>query len=140
MILTLYFSLSITSSGYHSDTSEWVLDTGSTYHIYPRRESFASFEELDGGLMPMRDDHTCRLVGKGIIHIKMYDETMRELMKLRYIPRMMKNLISVGVLEAESLIGTLGEGILKMSSSSLVVLKGIRRNNVYYLMGREYCW
>ena len=30
------FSLSITLSDYHSDASEWVLDTGVTYHIYPR--------------------------------------------------------------------------------------------------------
>ena len=46
---------------------------------------------------------------------------------------MKKNLISVGTLELEGLKGTLGEGVLKMSSSSLIVLKGIRRNNMYYL-------
>ena len=65
----------------------------------------------------------------------MYDGAMRELKDVKYIPRMMKNLILVGGLKAEGLRGTLGEGILKMSSSSLVVQKGIRRNNVYYLMG-----
>ena len=62
-----YFSLSVTSSGCHSDASEWVLDTGSTYHIYPRRELFASFEELDGSLMSMGDDQTYRLVSKGTV-------------------------------------------------------------------------
>ena len=46
---------------------------------------------------------------------------------------MTKNIISVGALEAEGLRGTLGKGILKMSSGSLVVLKGTKRN-VYYLM------
>ena len=54
---------------------------------------------------------------------------------MRYIPHMMKNLISAGALEVEGLRGTLGEGVLKMSSGSLIVLKGIRHNNVYYLMG-----
>jgi len=48
---------------------------------------------------------------------------------------MTKNIISVEVLEAESLRETLGECVLKMSSDSLVVLKGTRRNNVYYLIG-----
>ena len=67
------FSLSIISSGSHSDASEWVLDIDSTYHIYLRRELFASFEELDGGLMSMGDDHTCRLVGKVTIRIRMYN-------------------------------------------------------------------
>ena len=64
----------------------------------------------------------------------MYDGTVRVLKEVRYIPSMTKNIISVGVLKAEGLKGTLGEGILKMSSGSLVLLKGIRRN-VYYLMG-----
>jgi len=48
---------------------------------------------------------------------------------------MTKNIISVGALKVEGLIETLGEGVLKMASGLLVVLKGIRRNNVYYLMG-----
>ena len=65
----------------------------------------------------------------------MYDGIMRELKNVRYIPRMMKNLISVRALEAEGLRETLGESVLKMSSSSLVVLNGIIRNNMYYLMG-----
>jgi len=42
-----------------------------------------------------------------------------------YVPQLKKNLISVGALEAKGLRGTLGEGILKMFSGSLVVLKGI---------------
>ena len=54
---------------------------------------------------------------------------------MRYIPCMMKNLISVGDLKAGDLRGTLGEGILKMSNGSLVILKGIRHNIMYYLMG-----
>ena len=48
---------------------------------------------------------------------------------------MMKNLISVGALEAEGFRETLEESVLKMSSRSLIVLKGITCNNVYYLMG-----
>ena len=85
----------------------------------PKRELFASIEELDGGLMSMGDDQTCRLVGRGTVHIRMYDGTLRELKEVRYIPSMTKNIISVGALEAEGLRGTLGEGVLKMCSGSL---------------------
>jgi len=46
-----------------------------------------------------------------------------------------KNLISVGALKAQDLRETLGEGVLKIFSGSLVVLKGIQRNNLYYLRG-----
>ena len=85
-------SLSITPSGCHLDASEWVLDMDSTYYICPRRELFASFEELDCGLVFMGDDHTCRLVGKGTVRIRMYDRTLRQLKEMSYVPRMM-NLI-----------------------------------------------
>jgi len=90
-----FFSLSITPSGCHLDVYEWVLDTGSTYNICPRRELLASFEELDGGLMSMRDNHTCQLISKDIVRIKVYDGTMRELKEVRYIPSMTKNIISL---------------------------------------------
>jgi len=90
-----FFSLSITPSSCYSDTAEWVLNTGSTYHICHRRELYASFKELDGDLMSMGDDYTCQLVGKGTIRIKMYDGTMRVLKDVKYIPHMMKNWILV---------------------------------------------
>ena len=115
--------------------SEWVLDTCSTYHICPRRELFASFEELDGRLISIGDDHTCQLVGKDTVRIRMYDGTLRELKEVRYIPNMMKNTISIGALDEEGLRGTLGEDVLKMSRGSLVALNSIRCNNLYYLIG-----
>jgi len=109
---------------------------GIVYALYlPHLSQKGVVCQLDGDLMSLGDDHTYRLVGKGTVRIRMYDGTLRELKKVRYIPRMTKNLISIRALEAEGLRGTLGEGILKMSSGSLVVLKDIRRKNVYYLMG-----
>ena len=44
-------------------------------------------------------------------------------------------MISVKALELEGPKETLREGTLKMSSSSLVILKDIKHNNVYYLKG-----
>jgi len=68
--------------------------------------------------MSMEDDHTCRLVGKGTVCIKMFDGMMRELNDVRYVPQMEKNLISVGALKLEGMKGTLGEGVFKISSGS----------------------
>jgi len=80
--------------------------------------------------MSMEDDHTCRLVDKGTVCVRMYDETLKELNEVRYIPRITKNLISVGALEEEGL-----REPLKDVYGPLVVPEDIRRNNVYYLMG-----
>jgi len=81
------------------------------------------------------DGHTCQIEGICIVHIKLFDEMIRKLNDVRYVPQLKKNLISVGVLEAQGVRETIGEGVLKMPSGSLVVLKGNRGNNLYYLNG-----
>ena len=56
---------------------------------------------------------------------------IKELKDVRYIPQLNKNLILVGALEGQGLRGTLREGVLKIFSGLLVVMKGIRYNNLY---------
>ena len=80
--------------------------------------------------------HTCHIEGISTVRIKFSDGIVRELKDMRYVPQLNKNLISIVALEAQGLKGTLGEGVLKMFSSSLVVLKGIRHNNLYSLKSR----
>ena len=65
----------------------------------------------------------------------MFDGIVRKLQDVRYISQLKKNFISVRALEAQGLRGTLGEGIHKTFNSSLVTLKGIRCNNLYYWKG-----
>ena len=48
---------------------------------------------------------------------------------------MKKNFISVGILEALGHGVSIRDGVLNMTRGSIVVLKGVRRNNLYYLMG-----
>ena len=65
----------------------------------------------------------------------MFDEIVRELKKVRYIPQLKRNLISIGALETLGLVVCIRDGILKMTKSSMVVMKGVRRDNLYYLKG-----
>ena len=46
-----------------------------------------------------------------------------------------RNLIPVGVLETLGLEVSIRDGVLKMTKGSMVVMKGVRRNNLYYLKG-----
>ena len=52
----------------------------------PKRESFASFEKQDGGLVMFDDGHTCHIEGIGTVRIKLSDGMIRELKDVRYIP------------------------------------------------------
>jgi len=54
---------------------------------------------------------------------------------VRYVPQLKKNLISVGALEALGLVVSIRDGVPKMIKGSMAVMKGVCRNNLYYLKG-----
>ena len=64
----------------------------------------------------------------------MFDGMVRELKEVRYVSQVKKNLISVGVMKALGHRVSVRDGILKMTRGSMVVLKGVRYNKLYYLM------
>ena len=82
--------------------------------------------------MSFGDGDTCHVEGICIVRIKL-GWTVRELQDVRFVSQLKKNFISVRALETQRLRGILGEGVLKLFSGLLVVLKSIRRNNLYYL-------
>ena len=84
---SLVFSFSITTPIVdYSEDSEWMLDTGATYHVCPNRKWFTSFEKLKGCSVIMGDDRPCNMEGIGTTQIKMFDGIIRELKEVRYVP------------------------------------------------------
>ena len=71
----------------------------------------------------------------GSISLKNHDGSTRVLIDVRYISKLEKNLISLGTLESKGFTIILQNGILKVVSGALVVMKGIRRNNLYLYQG-----
>ena len=57
------YSLSITPTTYVVSSSEWILDTGVTYHLCPIKESFTNFHNLEFGAVVMGNDQPCRTMG-----------------------------------------------------------------------------
>ena len=54
---------------------------------------------------------------------------------MRYVPQLKRNLISIGVLETLGLVASVRDGVLKITKGSMEVMKGVYRNNLYYLKG-----
>ena len=65
----------------------------------------------------------------------MLDRIVQELKEVRYVPQSKRNFISIGALETLGLKVFIRNDILKMAKCLMVVLKGVRRNNLYYLNG-----
>ncbi|GJV23625.1 hypothetical protein Tco_1376320 [Tanacetum coccineum] len=65
------------------------------------------------------------------------DGTIVTLKGVRYSPKLKKNLISVGTLESKRFKVRAKDGVMKIISGVLVVMKGIRKiNNTYHYKGR----
>ena len=127
------FSLACVSSV--TSTDEWLCDSACSFHMCFRKEWFFNFTELDGGVVYLADNQPCKIAGIGSISLKIHDGMTRLLKDVRYIPKLEKNLISFGTLESKGFTIILQNGILKVVSGALVVMKGIRRNNLYLYQG-----
>ena len=90
--------LTVSSSINHFD--EWILDSG-CYHMSLYRDQFFSLKEFDGGVVLMGNDNAYKTRGIGNIRLKMFDETIRVLTDVRYVPNLKKNLISLGTLNSK---------------------------------------
>ena len=118
-----------------TSTDEWLCDSARSFHMCFRKEWFFNFIELDGGVVYLADNQPCKIAGIGSISLKNHDGSTRVLTDVRYILKLEKNLISLGTLESKGFTIIMQNGILKVVSEALVVMKGIRRNNLYLYQG-----
>jgi len=109
--------------------------SGYWIQVVPIREWFFEFQELDGEVIYMGNDNPCKTTGIGSIKLRNHDGSTRILRVVRYVPKLKKKLISLGALESKGLVVTMRDGILKATSRALVMLKGVRKNNLYYYQG-----
>ena len=83
----------------------------------------------------MGNDSSCRVVGRGLIRLKMFDGMIRELRDVRHVPDLKRNLISLGMLDKIGYLVKLESGSLKFMKGSMVVMKGNMNNHLYVLQG-----
>ena len=62
---------------------------------------FSSLEKLGSGVVIMENDIACQIIGIGTVRTKMFDDVVRDLTDVRYVPQMKKNIIPVGVVESK---------------------------------------
>jgi hypothetical protein len=79
---------------------EWQLDLGSSHHMCSHINRFISYQIVDEGIVFMGNGIRSKTIGVGSIRIKMFNDIVRELTDVRYVPEHKSNLISLGVLDS----------------------------------------
>ena len=100
----------------------------------PHKEWFFNFEEIDGGAIYMVSGDVSYIIGIGFIWLRNHDGSTRVLINIRFVQKLKKN-ISLGALESIGFVVIIRDVVLKFISSTLLVMKDIRRNNWYYYNG-----
>jgi hypothetical protein len=124
-------------AGCANNGDEWILDSGASFHICINRDWFITYNSIkSGGSVRMGDDRPCEIVGIGSVQIKMHDGIVRTLTDVRHIPDMTKNLISLSTLDGKGYKYSGGDGVLKVSKGSLIMMKAdLKSANLYRLHG-----
>ncbi|KAD3641560.1 hypothetical protein E3N88_30784 [Mikania micrantha] len=116
--------------------SEWVLDSGCSFHMTPCKEYFKDLSSQDLGTVHLGDNRPCQVKGLGTVSFKLSNGSLIELQEVRYIPELKRNLISLGMFESNGYHVAMKDGKVKVIKGSMVVLTGSRRNNnIYFLDG-----
>ncbi|KAL8144033.1 hypothetical protein V2J09_017065 [Rumex salicifolius] len=83
----------------------------------------------------MGNNNSCSTVGIGSILLKPHDGMVRELKDVRCVPSMKKSMISLGMLESKGYRLDGQNGVMKVITRDMVVMKGTRHHNLYYFNG-----
>jgi hypothetical protein len=113
----------------------WVLDSAWSFHICSHQEWFFDYSHVHYGDVIIGNESPLEIFGIGAIQFKVHDGTFKTLTNVRYVPKMKRNLISLGTLEAMGFKFSVDNGVLKVSQGNHIALKAERINNLYYLQG-----
>uniref|UniRef100_A0A803LL22 Retrovirus-related Pol polyprotein from transposon TNT 1-94-like beta-barrel domain-containing protein n=1 Tax=Chenopodium quinoa TaxID=63459 RepID=A0A803LL22_CHEQI len=109
-----------------SPIESWILDSGASFHSSPCKEIFQNFKSGKFGKVYLADDEPLEILGKGDVMIKTSSGSSWKLEDVRYIPKLRKNLISVGQLDSSGYRTMFGEGTWKVSKGAMVVARGTK--------------
>ena len=113
----------------------WILDSGASFHSSPSKELFQNFKSGSFGKVYLADNKALEIEGKGDVCIKTTSGNQWTLEDVRYIPRIKKNLISVGQLDSTGYAIEFGKGSWKIVKGAMVVARGTKSGTLYTTAG-----
>ncbi|GFZ11618.1 hypothetical protein Acr_23g0000030 [Actinidia rufa] len=114
--------------------SDWVLDSGSVYHLCRDREVFSTYAACEGRIW-MANNTSSRVVGRGSVRFRMADGRSVTLTEVRHVPNLRKNLISIGMLDSKGCRFDASGGILRVSKGNKEMLWEKKTEGLYRLEG-----
>jgi hypothetical protein len=98
-----------------SPLDSWVLDSGASFYTIPIREVLKNYVAGDFGKVYLADGTALDVVGLGDVRIRVHSDWVWKMQKVRHVPELKKNMISVGQLDEEGHLIHFHDGKWKVS-------------------------
>ena len=95
---------------------------------------FSTYEPVNKGAVLMGNNASCKVVGIGTIHIKMFDGVVRTLGDVKHVPNLTRNLVFLSTLDAKGYKYTSEGRVLKISKGAVVMMKGHQKTAMLYVL------
>lgn len=118
-----------------SHETSWIVDSGATSHVTPRKDFFSSYTHVDSGVLKMGNASEVKVFGVGTVCLKTNNGSTLVLKDVKHAPDFPFNLISAGRLDDEGYHNTLFNGQWKLTKGSLVVARGVKSGQLYVTQG-----
>jgi hypothetical protein len=107
------------------------LDSGASFHTTPIREVLKNYVAKDFGKVYLVDGMALDVVGQGDVRIKVHTDSVWKLQKVRHIPELKKNLISVGQLDDEGHSIHFHGGKWKVNKGAMILAHVYKTGTLY---------
>ncbi|KAG8383556.1 hypothetical protein BUALT_Bualt04G0025900 [Buddleja alternifolia] len=116
--------------------TDWIIDSGASYHITPHRDMFTSYTSGNFGRVGMANHGVTEVIGMGNINLETNTGCRLILRDVRHIPDIRLNIISTGKLDDDGYVSHFGEGKWKLTKGSLITAKGKKKNSLYLMQAK----
>nr|CAH66624.1 OSIGBa0115A19.5 [Oryza sativa] len=116
-------------------TRDWFLDTGATNHMTGVRSAFAELDTGVVGTVKFGDGSVIEIQGRGTVVFRCKNGDHRSLDTVYYIPKLRKNIISVGRLDARGYDAHIWGGVCTLRDPDGLLLAKVKRDiNYLYIL------
>ncbi|KAG8362914.1 hypothetical protein BUALT_BualtUnG0024500 [Buddleja alternifolia] len=116
--------------------TDWIIDSGASYHITPHRDMFTSYTSGNFGRVRMANHGVTEVIGMGNINLETDTGCRLILRDVRHIPDIRLNIISTGKLDDDGYVSNFGEVKWKLTKGSLITAKGKKKNSLYLMQAK----
>ncbi|RDX73836.1 hypothetical protein CR513_46494, partial [Mucuna pruriens] len=120
------------SVNFVSDESMWIIDSGATLYVTPRKVFFTSYTTGDFEVLKMGNDGVTKVIGVGDICLQTNTGMQLWLRGVKHAPDVRFNLISVHMLDDGGYDNHFGHGKWKLTKGNLVVARGEKISKLYW--------